>query len=76
MRPWLDADDDLLIAVADVVEQRAGGATEEHVVRVRPDAVSTPYLWWSRPDVGLLEWLGRPVRVPREPTLLNLVAMR
>jgi SAM-dependent methyltransferase len=42
---------------------------------VRPDAVSTPYLWWSRPDLGLLEWLGRPVRVPREPTLLNLVAM-
>ena len=43
---------------------------------VQPDAVSTPYLWWSRPDMGVLEWLGRPVRAPREPTLLNLVATR
>ena len=45
-------------------------------LRRGPDAASTPYLWWSRPDVGLLEWLGRPVRLPREPTLLNLVATR
>jgi SAM-dependent methyltransferase len=43
---------------------------------VRPEAVSTPYPWWSRPDVGLLEWLGRPVSAPREPTLLNVVAVR
>jgi hypothetical protein len=38
--------------------------------------VSTPYPWWSRPDMGLLEWLGRPVHTPREPTLLYLVAGR
>jgi SAM-dependent methyltransferase len=43
---------------------------------VRSDGVSTPYLWWSRPDIGVLEWLGRPVRAPKEPTLLNVVATR
>lgn len=43
---------------------------------VRQDAVSTPYLWWSRPDLGLLEWLGRPVPVAREETLLNVAALR
>jgi hypothetical protein len=43
---------------------------------VQPGAVSTPYLWWSRPDVGVRGWLGRPVRTPREPPLLNLVATR
>ena len=40
------------------------------------DAVSTPYPWWSRPDLGLLEWLGRPAGTPHEPTILNLVAER
>ncbi len=36
--------------------------------------ISTPFLWWSRPDVGLLEWLGFSVPEQREETLLNLVA--
>jgi SAM-dependent methyltransferase len=38
--------------------------------------ISTPYLWWSRPDIGFLEWIG--LRLPRnpEPTLLNVVATR
>lgn len=44
--------------------------------QIPPGAISTPYPWWSRPDLGLLERLGRPVRIPREPTLLNLVATR
>jgi SAM-dependent methyltransferase len=40
---------------------------------VRPDRVSTPYLWWSRPDLGFLEWIGLPVPKVREETLLNAV---
>ncbi|HEY4318629.1 MAG TPA: class I SAM-dependent methyltransferase [Herbaspirillum sp.] len=44
---------------------------------VPPQAVSTPYLWWSRPDLGLLE---RALRIkPRpdaEQTLINLVARK
>jgi ubiquinone/menaquinone biosynthesis C-methylase UbiE len=38
--------------------------------------VATPYPWWSRPDLGLLERLGWPVRAPREPTVLNAVAFK
>ncbi len=42
-----------------------------------PDSrISLPYLWWSRPDVGLLEWLGRPVPTQREETLINAVAIK
>lgn len=42
-----------------------------------PDArVSTPYLWWSRPDIGFLEWIGMPVPSQREETLVNAVAMK
>lgn len=44
--------------------------------QIRSEAISTPYLWWSRPDLGLLEWLGRPVPVPREETLLYVAASR
>lgn len=39
-------------------------------------AISTPYLWWSRPDVGALEWFGFGVPESREETLLNLVAVK
>jgi ubiquinone/menaquinone biosynthesis C-methylase UbiE len=42
-----------------------------------PDAnISTPYLWWSRPDIGFLEWLGRPVPIQREETMVNAVAYK
>lgn len=42
-----------------------------------PDGrVSYPYLWWSRPDLGFLEWIGRPVPTVREETLINAVAVR
>ena len=42
-----------------------------------PDAnISTPYLWWSRPDIGFLEWIGRPVPSQREETMVNLVAYK
>jgi ubiquinone/menaquinone biosynthesis C-methylase UbiE len=46
---------------------------------VAPDAVSYPYLWWSRPDLGGAE---RLLRIPppspgrREETLLNVVAIK
>lgn len=52
---------------------RAGGFV------VAPDAVSYPYLWWSRIDLGGAE---RLLRIPpprpgnREETLLNLVAVK
>ena len=36
--------------------------------------VSLPYLWWSRPDLGFFEWLGRPVPTQRNETMVNLVA--
>ncbi len=38
--------------------------------------VSTPYLWWSRKDLGALEWLGFGVPEKREETLLNVVARK
>jgi ubiquinone/menaquinone biosynthesis C-methylase UbiE len=40
--------------------------------------VSYPYLWWSRPGLGLEEMLGfapKP-RAPREETLVNVVARK
>ncbi len=43
---------------------------------IRPEAVSKPYLWWSRPDLGLLERLGVAVPSEREETLLYLAAYR
>jgi ubiquinone/menaquinone biosynthesis C-methylase UbiE len=44
---------------------------------VAPGAISYPYLWWSRPDLGLLEhWFGVTPRAGHEETLLNLVAVR
>jgi ubiquinone/menaquinone biosynthesis C-methylase UbiE len=38
--------------------------------------VSMPYLWWSRSDLGALEWLGFGVPQEREETLLNLAALK
>jgi SAM-dependent methyltransferase len=40
------------------------------------DHVSTPYPWWSRSDLGVLEWLGRPVSPRRGETVLNVVAFK
>lgn len=44
--------------------------------RIRPETVSKPYLWWSRPDLGLGEKLGFGVSRQREETLLYLAAYR
>ena len=42
-----------------------------------PDArISMPYLWWSRPDLGALEWFGFKVPQTREETLVNAVAIK
>lgn len=41
-----------------------------------PGRISLPYLWWSRPDIGFLEWIGRPVPQQREETLVNAVAVK
>lgn len=42
-----------------------------------PDAISYPFLWWSRADLGLREKLfGSTPAASREETLLNLVAVR
>ena len=38
--------------------------------------ISLPYLWWSRPDLGFLEWIGLPLPQQREETLVNAVAIR
>ncbi|MBI2380650.1 MAG: class I SAM-dependent methyltransferase [Gammaproteobacteria bacterium] len=40
---------------------------------VDPARCSFPYLWWSRSDLGLLEWLGftLPPQGQREETLVN-----
>lgn len=38
--------------------------------------VSEPYLWWSRSDLGALEWFGFPVPQERDETLVNLVATK
>ena len=45
--------------------------------KLDPSAVSFPYLWWSRPDIGILErFLRISPREIREETLVNLVAIR
>jgi ubiquinone/menaquinone biosynthesis C-methylase UbiE len=38
--------------------------------------VSMPYLWWSRADLGAMEWLGFGVPAEREETLINLAAVK
>ena len=40
------------------------------------ERISTPFLWWSRPDIGFLEWIGIPVPEQREETLVNAVAIK
>nr|WP_295787222.1 class I SAM-dependent methyltransferase [Rhodoferax sp.] len=56
---------------------------DEYITMVRavgfavPDSrISLPYLWWSRPDIGFLEWMGRRVPTERNETLVNLVAIK
>jgi len=43
-----------------------------------PENVSYPYLWWSRADLGAVEFFGFGVPAPgqREETLVNLVATK
>ena len=44
---------------------------------IDPKSISYPYLWWSRPDLGIVErWLGVSPSAVREETLVNLVAVR
>jgi ubiquinone/menaquinone biosynthesis C-methylase UbiE len=43
---------------------------------VRQECISLPFLWWSRGDLGIREWLGMPVPKQREETLVNLVAFK
>lgn len=38
--------------------------------------ISLPFLWWSRPDCGMFEFLGFPVPKEREETLVNAVAIK
>ncbi|MGZ4958040.1 MAG: class I SAM-dependent methyltransferase [Methylomonas sp.] len=49
---------------------------KNHGFMVDEQCISTPYLWWSRPDIGALEWFGLPMPEQREATLLNLVAVK
>lgn len=60
-------------------------SAEEYIEMVRaagfrfgPENVSLPYLWWSRSDLGALEWFGFPLPRPgkREETLINLAAIK
>ena len=44
--------------------------------QVSENAVSRPFLWWSREDLGVLEKLGRKVPKEKEETLVNLIAIR
>ena len=56
---------------------------QEYVAIIRaagfklPDEkISLPYLWWSRPDIGLFECMGLGVPEQREETLINAVAVK
>lgn len=44
--------------------------------RCGPENISLPYLWWSRWDLGAMEFFGRGVPARREETLINLVAVK
>ena len=44
--------------------------------QAHPDAISTPYLCWSRSDFGAMEWFSFQVPEVREETLVNLVAVK
>lgn len=49
-----------------------------HSFRFDASNVSAPYLWWSRADLGAIEWFGFgvPARGEREETLINLAAVK
>jgi ubiquinone/menaquinone biosynthesis C-methylase UbiE len=50
--------------------RRAGFAVE-------PSSISYPYLWWSRPDLAVMDrWFGVAPRMGHEETLINLAAVR
>jgi len=60
-------------------------SAEEYMAMIReagfrfgPENVSFPYLWWSRSDLGAVEWwgFGVPRQGEREETLINLVATK
>jgi SAM-dependent methyltransferase len=58
-------------------------SAEEYLAMIRSQGfefcsenVSFPYLWWSRPGIGMAEWLGFPVPQKREETLVNVVARK
>jgi SAM-dependent methyltransferase len=58
-------------------------SAEEYMAMIRahgfvfgPQNVSLPYLWWSRPDLGAIEWFGFGVPAQREETLINLAAVK
>lgn len=57
--------------------------THEYLSMIRnsgfklPDGnISTPYMWWSRPDIGFLEWIDRPVPNQREEPMVNARAYK
>lgn len=43
---------------------------------IAEEAISLPFLWWSRWDLGALEWFGFPLPKEREETLVNCVARK
>jgi SAM-dependent methyltransferase len=49
---------------------------EDAGLEIRPGAVTYPYLWWSRSDLGLLEAIFGIVPSKREETLVYLVATK
>jgi ubiquinone/menaquinone biosynthesis C-methylase UbiE len=58
-------------------------SAEEYLAMIRKQGfefgsanVSFPYLWWSRSDFGMAEWLGFPVPQEHEETLVNVVARK
>ena len=65
------------------IRWRFNESAEEYLAMIRnqgfefgSENVSFPYLWWSRPDIGMAEWLGFPVPQKREETLVNVVARK
>lgn len=58
-------------------------SAEEYLAMIRDQGfvvgrehISQPYLWWSRPDLGALEFFGVKYRVQPEPTLIYLAATK
>jgi ubiquinone/menaquinone biosynthesis C-methylase UbiE len=47
-----------------------------HGLAFTPEQVSMPYLWWSRADLGALEWFGFGLPDRREETLVNVAARK